>query len=149
MKSFLIALGLVAATVTTVTAADDPVAARKALMQSVGAAAGTSGAMLKGELDYSPAVGKAAIASINATAMVFGDYFPEGSDMAADTTAAPKIWEDRAGFDAEIAKLKEAVAAATAASGKDGPADLDAFKTAMTPVLGTCKSCHEGYRVKK
>ena len=35
------------------------------------------------------------------------------------------------------------------ASGKDGPADLDAFKAAVGPIFGTCKSCHEGYQVRQ
>lgn len=149
MKKFALALAAFALSATASAAADDPVAVRKALMQALGASAGTSGAMMKGELDYNPAVAKAAIATANAVAQSFGDYFPEGSDMASDTTAAPKIWEDMAGFQAQIGKLKETTVAAVAASGKDGPADLDAFKAAMGPVLGNCKECHEGWRVKK
>ena len=34
------------------------------------------------------------------------------------------------------------------AAGEDGPADLAAFKAAVGPVLGNCKSCHESYRVR-
>ncbi|GAB4360702.1 MAG: cytochrome c [Oricola sp.] len=148
MKKTVLALSMVAATAVAAFAADDPIAARKALMQANGAAAGVSGGMMKGEIAYNPAVAKAAIAALHASAMTFGDYFPEGSDMGADTTAAPKIWEDPDGFKAELAKFRSATDAAMQASGKDGPADLDAFKAAVGPVLGTCKSCHEGYRVK-
>jgi cytochrome c556 len=147
-KTFLV-ISLLAATAAAAYAADDPIAARKSLMQSNGAAAGTSAGMMKGEIAYSPAVAKAAIASFNATAHTFGDYFPEGSDMGANTHASPKIWEDRAGFDAELAKFQTAVAAAVQASGRDGPADLDAFKAAVGPIFGTCKSCHEGYQVRQ
>ena len=35
--------------------------------------------MLKGEIPYSPVLGKAVIAALDATAAAFGDYFPEGS----------------------------------------------------------------------
>lgn len=149
MKKTVLALSVVAASAVAAFAADDPVAVRKAIMQSVGGAAGASGAMMKGELDYSPVVAKAAITTVNAAAHSFADFFPEGSDMDANTTASPKIWEDMAGFEAELGKLQTAAAAAMQASGKDGPADLDAFKAAMGPVLGTCKSCHETYRVQK
>jgi cytochrome c556 len=149
VKKSLIALSVVVASVAAAYAADDPIAVRKALMQGVGASAGVSGAMMKSELPYSPAIGKAAIASINASAQAFGDYFPEGSDMGADTTASPKIWEDRAGFDDQIAKLQAAIGAAVQASGKDGPADLAAFQAAIGPVFDRCKECHEGYRVKQ
>lgn len=129
-------------------AADDPVAARKAVMQSVGAAAGLGGGMMKGEIGYTPAAGKAAIATLNAAAHTYGDLFPEGSDLAADTTAAPAIWDNRAGFNDELAKFASAAAAAMTAAGKEGPADLDAFKAAIGPVFASCKSCHEGFRVK-
>lgn len=128
-------------------AAEDPIAARQALMGSMGGAAGLAGGVMKGELEYSPALGKAAIATANAVAVVYGDYFPEGSESGGDTTASPEIWEDPEGFAAEIAKLQEAAAAAQEASGRDGPADAEAFKAAMQPVLGTCRDCHKSYRI--
>ena len=113
-------------------------------MSANGAAAAVSGGMLKGEIPYTPAVGKATLASFEATAMTFGLMFPDG---ATSKEASPKIWEDRAGFEAELAKFQEAAAAAVKASGRGGPADLDAFKAVAEPVLGTCKGCHEKYRL--
>ncbi len=130
-----------------VQAADDPIAARKAIMSSVGAAAGLGGGMMKGEIDYNPAAGKAAIATVRAASLTFGDFFPAGSDQG-DTGAAPTIWENADGFAAELAKFSAATEKAAEASGKSGPADLEAFKAAMGPVFGTCKSCHETYRKK-
>lgn len=131
----------------SVNAADDPIATRQAIMSSVGAAAGLGGGMMKGGIDYTPAAGKAAIAAMRAASVSFGDYFPEGSE-SGDTEAAPAIWSNRAGFDAEIAKFVAASEKAMAASGRPGPADFDAFKAVFGPVLGSCKSCHEGFRVK-
>lgn len=131
----------------SVQAADDPIAVRQDIMSSVGAAAGLGGGMMKGQLDYSPAAGKAAIAAMNAAAVSFGSFFPAGSDQG-DTGALPAIWENADGFAAELAKFSAATGKAMEASGKDGPADLDAFKAAMGPVFGTCKSCHETYRKK-
>ncbi|QFT31537.1 cytochrome c [Roseibium porphyridii] len=128
-------------------ASDDPIETRKAIMSSVGAAAGLGGGMMKAEIDYVPAAGKAAIATVRAASLTFGDYYPAGSDQG-DTGAAAAIWEDPDGFAAELAKFQAATEKAAAASGKDGPADLDAFKGAMGPVLATCKSCHETYRKK-
>ncbi|MAW85620.1 MAG: cytochrome C signal peptide protein [Phyllobacteriaceae bacterium] len=149
MKKIALALSAIALSAAAATAADDPIGVRKALMQATGASAGTASAMMKGDLDYNPAVAKASIATMAAVAKAYGDYFPEGSDMGADTTAAPKIWEDAAGFQEALAKFQADTSAAMQASGKDGPADLDAFKAAMGPVLANCKSCHEGFRVKK
>jgi cytochrome c556 len=145
----LILLGALATLAVPALAADDPIAARQALMRNNGAAAGVAGPMMKGELAYSPAVGRAAIAAWNATAQTIGDYFPEGSVDEAKSTASPKIWEDMAGFQAALGKFQEATAAAVQASGKDGPPDAAAFTAAAEPVLGTCKTCHDTYRIQQ
>jgi cytochrome c556 len=129
-------------------AAEDPIAVRKALMDSMGGAAGLYGGVMKGEVDYSPAIGMAAITTAAAVAAAVPDFFPAGSDTG-DTTASPKIWEDPDGFAAKIGELQQATAKAVAAAGEDGPADAEAFKAAMEPVTGLCKECHETYRVKK
>ncbi|MFQ8432092.1 c-type cytochrome [Amaricoccus sp. W119] len=146
MRKAILAAGLTLALGVPALAQDNEafVEARGAQMSANGAAAGAAGGMLKGEIPYNAAVAKAALATLDATARTFGLMFPEG---ATSDEAAPDIWSDRAGFDAEIVKFQEASAAAVEASGKDGPADLDAFKAAAQPVLGTCKSCHEKYRL--
>jgi cytochrome c556 len=144
----LMLAGMAGVGATAVAAADDPIATRKAIMDSVGAAAGLGGGMMKGEIAYSPAAGKSVIATMDAAAHSFGSFFPEGSDKG-DTTASPKIWQDPAAFDEAIAKLAATTSAAVTASGKNGPADVAAFKAAMGPVFGNCKSCHEAFRVKK
>ncbi len=131
----------------SVHAADDPITTRQDIMSSVGAAAGLGGGMMKGQVEYSPVAGKAAIAAMNAAAVSFGSFFPAGSDQG-DTGALPAIWDNADGFAAELAKFSAATGKAMEASGKDGPADLDAFKAAMGPIFGTCKSCHETYRKK-
>ncbi|MTI06106.1 cytochrome c [Roseibium denhamense] len=148
MLTLVSTAGLILMTgIGTAQTANDPIATRKALMSSVGAAAGLGGGMMKGEIAYTPAAGKAAIAAMNASAVAFGDYFPEGSDQG-DTKAAAAIWSDPDGFMAEINKFAAATGAAMEASGRPGPADIDAFKAAFGPVLATCKSCHEGFRTR-
>jgi cytochrome c556 len=149
VKKLPFLIGAVVALAMPALSAEDPIAVRKALMQSNGAAAGVSGGIMKGELDYSPAVGKSAIAAFNAVGAAIGDFFPEGTVDDERTTAAPKIWEDPAGFEAALAKFQETSAAAFEAAGKDGPADADAFKAAVGRVMETCKTCHDNYRVKK
>jgi cytochrome c556 len=129
-------------------AAEDPVAVRQALMDANAGAAGVSGAMLKDELAYSPVVAKAAILTLNAVAHSVGDFFPEGTAGPENKSdASPKIWEDAAGFEAALAKFAEAASAAAEAAGKDGPADKAAFQAAVQPVLGTCKTCHDTFRI--
>ena len=102
----------------------------------------------EGRARLRPVVGKAAILAFSATAQAYGDFFPEGSVDPARSAASPKIWEDMAGFQAELAKFQAAAAAGVEAAGKDGPADKAAFAAAVQPILAVCKSCHEGYRIE-
>lgn len=147
MHRLTLVFGALAALSLPVLAAEDPIVARQTLMSSNGAAAGVAAGMMKGEIPYSPAVGKSVLATLNATSAVFGDYFPEGSFDPAKSKAAEAIWTDAAGFAAELAKFHAATAAGVEAAGREGPADLAAFQAAVTPALGSCRSCHEGFQI--
>ncbi|HMB48601.1 MAG TPA: cytochrome c [Afifellaceae bacterium] len=138
----VLAVGCVSATAS---AAEDPIVTRKAIMQSVGAAAGAGGGMLKGEIPFNPAVATLSLRTMRAAAHSYGSFFPEGSDTGMETTASPKIWEDMAGFSEKLAKFQADADAAVEAK----PADLESFKTAFGSVAQNCKGCHEAYRVKK
>ena len=146
MKKIAISLSFLLFSAAAVTAADDPIAVRQALMQANAASAGAASAMLKGEMDYNPVVAKAAIATFHSTAEAVGDFFPEGSDTG-ETKAAPAIWENPDAFQETLAKFKADAAAAVEASGRDGPAELEAFRQAVMPVLSNCSGCHEDFRI--
>jgi cytochrome c556 len=139
-------VGLAALSVVAVTAGayatQDPIMTRKAIMDANGAAAGTGGAMLKGEIPFHPGVAKGVFVTMRAVAYSYGDYFPAGSDQG-DTKASPKIWEDMAGFNAALQKFQQDVDAALAAN----PQDIEAFKTAFGQVGSNCKACHDAYRL--
>ncbi len=121
------------------------IAARKGLMQANGAAAALAGAMMKGDLAYNPAVARSVIATFRAVSLSLGAHFPEGSH-GEGTRAAPAIWEKADEFAAMLAKLQGDTAAAAEASGREGPADLAAFQSAVQPILGDCQTCHEQFR---
>ncbi len=147
-RRFILAATLAALAVSSISAAaDDPIKARELLMDNNAAAAAVSVGLMKGEIPYNPAVAKAAIQAFAATAGAFGSFFPEGS--TGESAASPKIWEDAAGWQAELADFAEAANAAVAASGKSGPADVAAFTALAQPILGTCKDCHDTYRLKQ
>ena len=153
MKKFAVAMSLMALSVTAVSAdghvaGENAVKARQAIMWANGDAGAIAGALLKGELDYNPLLARAALKTMRAGAHSMGAFFPEGT-MGDNNNASAKIWEDADGWNAAIAKYIEASDAAAAAAGRDGPADLDAFKAAVFPVFGTCNDCHEGYRIKR
>ena len=129
----------------TAIAAEDPIVKRKAIMKSVGAAAGTGGGMLKGEIPFDPTVATLVLRTMNAASYSFVDYFPEDSKTGMETEASPKIWEDMAGFSERVAKFRSDTNAAVASK----PGDIAAFKTAFGSAVQNCKGCHENYRVKK
>lgn len=147
MKKIAISFSFLLFSAAAVTAADDPIAVRQALMQANAASAGAASAMLKGEMDYNPVVAKAAIATFHSTAEAMGDFFPEGSNVG-ETRAAPAIWENPDAFRETLAKFRTDAAAAVEASGRDGPADLEAFRLAVMPVFSNCSACHENFRLE-
>lgn len=127
----------------------DPIETRIALMHSNGTAAAITGGILRGELDYDPRIGRAAIYAFGATAETFADYLPEGSHDPERSRAAPAIWDDREGFTAEWEAYRSAVVQAKDAAGEEGPADAEAFQAAVQPIMETCRSCHEIYRLEE
>ena len=141
----LLGAALVAATTSTAISAEDPIAVRKAMMKNVGAATGVGGAMMKGEMEFNAVAAELVLRTMNTAALGFGELFPAGSESGGESTASPKIWEDRAGFDAAVAKFAADTAAGIAAK----PANLDAFKAAFGAAASNCGACHKAYRIKK
>ena len=72
--------------------------------------------------------------------------FPEstkGLKPEGDYSASPKIWEDKAGFDAKIASFAKIVTEAKAKI-----KDLDTLKATFPAVGKECGGCHETFRLK-
>ncbi len=134
-----VALSVVA---TTALGADDPIDVRQKIMTSVGKSGGLLFRMVNGKADFDERSASVALASLQAAAATIGDYFPEGSETGEQTCASHKIWEDRAGFDAVVAKFKERSVAAYSAA----PTDVASLKTAVGPVFEMCGECHKAYR---
>ena len=144
MKRAIIAGVLLAAfSAGPVFSADDPIAARKAIMQNNGAAAKAGGDMLKGEVEFNAVAAELILRTMNTAALGFGELFPEGSETGGKSVASPKIWEDRAGFASAVAKFQSDTAAGIAAK----PADIDAFKMALGAATKNCGVCHKDYRI--
>ena len=130
--------------ITNVVAQSNPIAERQQLMKDMSQAAKGPGAMLKGEAPFE-------LAKVQATLQTFADVakkqptlFPDNSKTGNDTAALPKIWTDKADFNAHWAKFeKEAVAA------KASIKDEASFKATFPGVLKNCGGCHQDYRAKK
>jgi cytochrome c556 len=143
IRSALVMVAL-AAGVTAVAAQSDPIAARRALMKANGDQAKIAGAMVKGEAPFDLAKAKVVFTTFAESGEKAPSLFPDNSKTGGDTAALPKIWEDRADFDARLAKF-----AADARAAANSVTDLDSFKAAMGTIGKQCGGCHENYRQKK
>jgi cytochrome c556 len=124
--------------------AQDPIAARKAIMKKNGDEAKVGTAFMKGEAAFDLAKAKAIFATYADAASKMPSLFPDNSKAGGETAALPAIWEKKADFDAKFQKLGE--------DAKDAAAkvtDEASFKTVFPTVQKNCGGCHETYRLKK
>jgi cytochrome c556 len=145
MKPMILLAATVALAGAAIAQPADPIATRQALMKQNGKDIGAAMKMVKGEEPFDAAKAQAIFTNMNSVAMKFGNHFPAGSNTGGNTEAAPAIWEKPAEFKAAVAKFQADTKAAMAAK----PATLDAFKAQFGTVAGNCRSCHEGFRIKK
>lgn len=145
LKSCLRTVAVLAAFAATTSLANaDPIEIRQNMMKSVGAATGTLGKMVKGEIPYDAQLAGMAMRVLFTTPSGFVTQFPEGADSPT-SEAGPKIWEDRAGFEKAALDMQTAAMAAIPAASES----LDALKASFGSVAQNCRACHETYRVKK
>jgi len=146
MKRVLVVAAALLLGAGAVVAQQDQVKQTQTVMKGNGKNAGALAAMVKGEKPYDQATVDTALAQFEDTVKKLPTLFPEntkGMKPEGDYSASPKIWEDKAGFDAHIASFAQAV---TEAKGKIK--DLDTLKAEL-PVIGKqCGGCHETYRLK-
>lgn len=146
MRKLVIAISMLALAGSAAFA--DPILDRQALMKERGKIVGGLSKVAKGEEPFDAAAVLTQLQALQANAEKFHTgvetLFPAGSDTG-DTTAAPKIWEDMAGFKAAEQKYLADVKAAAAAA----PADVDALKAQFNTIGDDCGTCHQSYRIKK
>jgi cytochrome c556 len=126
---------------TAVMAQSDPLSQRKALMKGNLDNALALNKMVRGENPFDAAKVNAAFAQWEETAQKIPTLFPAPPAPGQDTRALPKIWENKADFDAKIAAFAKAVA-----NNKDKAKTLDELKVAFSSVSTACNNCHEPYR---
>lgn len=143
MMRALVIAGALALGVTAV-AAQDPIAARRALMKDTGKQAGGGAAMVRGEAPFDLAKAKAIFVAVQKQAAEAPALFPDNSKTGGETAALPAIWQSKADFDARFVKM-----GADAKAAEASVTDLDSFKVAFGGVGKNCGGCHELYRLKK
>ena len=117
-----------------------PIKDRHELMEGVGKNAKLIGTALKAG---KPAEAAAPAEAIAAVMDKYKTLFPPGSTSKL-SRAKPEIWQQKEKFDQLAADLKERATAFAKAAAGDG--DVKATSNAM---WGTCKSCHDSFRVPK
>ena len=146
MKRMLVVGGALLLGMGAVRAQQDSVKEVQSLMKGNGKNAGAMSAMVKGEKPYDQATVTSALAQFEDTAKKLPNLFPasaKGVKLDGDYSASPKIWEDKAGFDAKVASFAKVVGEA-----KSKIKDLDSLKATLPAIGKECGGCHETYRVK-
>jgi cytochrome c556 len=137
-----IAAVVAASAATAVMAQSDPIAARKGLMKGISSANTSITQMLDGKQPFDATKAKAALMTISDNASKAPPLFPADS-KSGDTKALPTIWENKADFDAKLAKMS-----ADAKAAADKVTDIDSLKTGVGEVRKNCGGCHNVYRAK-
>lgn len=146
MKRVLVVAATLLLGVGAVVAQQDVVKQTQTVMKGNGKNAGALAAIVKGEKPYDQATVDTALAQFEDTAEKLPTLFPEstkGLKPEGDYSPSPKIWEDKAGFDAKIASFAKVVGEA-----KPKIRDIDTLKANFPAIGKECSGCHETFRLK-
>jgi cytochrome c556 len=138
--SLVVAVAVGGAAVAVIAA--DAFQDRHMAMEAVGDAMKPLGAMAKKAAPFDAAVVKASAITIADNLKKAQGLFPAGSG-GGESRAKPEVWTDAAGFEKG---MKDGYAAAVALQ---SVSDEAAFGPALGALGGSCKSCHDKYRIPK
>ena len=141
VATLLLGVGAVVAQQDSVKMAQDTM---KANGKNMG---GVLSPMFKGEKPYDQAAVDAALTQFDDTAKKLPTLFPaslKDAKWEGDYSPSPKIWEDKAGYDAKVASFAKVVTEAKAKI-----KDLDTLKANFPGIGKECGACHETFRLKK
>jgi cytochrome c556 len=131
-----------------VVAQSDPMKERDELMESLWRdGLRPLARMARGEEPYNPDVVEKSYSRMSEITAKLSPLWPPTS-VPKNTTerysSSPKIWENKADFDALLAKMASAIGETrkTAVSGQEG------MKAAYQTVDQTCNTCHDRYRIR-
>jgi len=102
--------------------------------------------MSKGDIPFDKKAVDQAIASIEADVGKIAKTFeinPKQDVVNASYGSSPKVWQNKADFDAKIPPVQKAIADA-----KGKITDVASLKAAYTTINDRCNDCHDTYRVK-
>jgi cytochrome c556 len=137
----VLGIAMLAFGATALVAQTDPIAARKALMKTNGDQNRVATEMLEGKRPFNLDEAKKVFVVFAEAGEKAPALFPDNSKTGGDTAALPPIWENKADFNAKLAKF----ASESKAAG-DATKDLDTFKVQITEIRKNCGGCHQTYR---
>jgi cytochrome c556 len=138
VASLVLSASLLGASLAVVAA--DAFQDRHMAMEEINDAMKALGAIAKKEAPFDAVVVKASATTIAENLKKAQSLFPAGSE-GGESLAKPEIWTDAAGFEKT---MKDAHAAAVALQ---SVSDEAAFRPALGALGGSCKACHDKFRL--
>ncbi len=133
--------------VGAVMAQQDVAVTQQNLMKSQGKSMyGVLGKMVKGETPYDQAAVDAALKDLGADVPKIPTVFtpnPKEDVVNATYGALPKIWQNKADFDAKVPPVSKTIMDVSGTV-----KDAASLKVAFDSIQEKCTGCHETYRVK-
>jgi cytochrome c556 len=130
-----------------VMAQQDVAVTQQNLMKSQGKSMyGVFGKILKGEAAYDQAAVDTALKDLQADVTKIPTVFtpnPKEDVVNANYASSPKIWQDKADFDAKVPPVTKAIADVNGTI-----KDAATLKVAFDSIQQKCTGCHDTYRVK-
>ncbi|MBX9711898.1 MAG: cytochrome c [Xanthobacteraceae bacterium] len=126
--------------------AQDFAAQSQSLMKANNDAIGVLVAIAKGDKPYDQAAVDTALARLGDGAAKMPTLYPDslkGATSDARYSPSAKVWDDRAGFAAQISSFGVAVTDA-----KSKTKDIETLKASVGAIGNRCGGCHETYRVR-
>lgn len=125
---------------------EDAIKYRQSAFTVMAAHMGRIGAMAQGRVPFDAKVAADNAVIVSTMARLPFTAFGEGTDKGMPNRAKPEIWKDSAKFKAAADKMVAEIGKLETAA-KAG--NLDAIKTAMGGVGGSCKACHDDFRAER
>jgi cytochrome c556 len=144
-----LAVGAIAVGVTIAVAQTNVVVERSNLMKTQGQHTyRVLNGMVKGEAPYDQAKVDEAFVKLAETAPKISGLYPESSKgqsaPESQYIASAKIWDNKADFDARVAKLTKDIGDI-----RGKIKNLDDLKANYPALSSNCSGCHDQYRVRK
>ena len=116
----------------------DAIKQRREVMKTIAKAGSVNFKMMKGENPFDLAKVQSGLQTFQEQFPKLKPLFPEDAKTGGDTDASPKIWQQRAEFEAVIDKfVADAKAAASTIK------DEASFKAEYPKIVNNCGNCHK------